>query len=510
MDWHALKSGSDIRGVAIGENAVLTPEAVWKVGAAFAEFLAKKTGRTSQTVCISIGRDSRITGEVLEEAMSQGVAAAGSKAFRYGLCTTPAMFVSTIEPSTRMDGAVMVSASHHPYHLNGLKFFTADGGLSGQDITELLNRAEAVLPETLPQSGSVQTFSFLEIYAGILSRMIQNAFGNNQKPLRGLHAVVDAGNGSGGFYADVLKNLGADTDGSQFLEPDGMFPNHIPNPENEAAMEFICDAVKKAKADLGVIFDTDCDRAAIVDAQGNEINRNRLIALISAILLREKPGETIVTDSVTSSGLADFIKSHGGIHHRFKRGYRNVIDEAVRLNESGRSCPLAIETSGHAALRENYFLDDGMYLVTWLIIEAMKFKLEGKNISDIIRDLKEPKESAEIRLSITRKDFRMAGKSVIEAVSQYAKYRRNWHIAPDNFEGIRVGFDLNGGSDNGWFLLRMSVHDPVLPLNVESDIDGGVKAILEMLLPVLQAFSGVDLNSAYRYLADADKEINKA
>ena len=104
-----------------------------------------------------------------------------------------------------------------------------------------------------------------------------------------------------------------------------------------------------------------------MDQNGKAINRNRLIALIAAILLDEEPGGTFVTDSVTSSGLAQFIAEWGGTHYRYKRGYRNVIDEAIRLNAEGINCPLAIETSGHAALRENYFLDDVMYLVTRLI-----------------------------------------------------------------------------------------------------------------------------------------------
>lgn len=133
---------------------------------------------------------------------------------------------------------------------------------------------------------------------------------------------MDAGNGAGGFYAEkVLLPLGADTTGSQFLEPDGRFPNHIPNPENETAMRSVCEAVKNSGADFGIIFDTDVDRAGAVDENGEEINRNRLIALISAILLAEKPG-TIVTDSVTSDGLAQFIEAHGGKHCRFRRGYK--------------------------------------------------------------------------------------------------------------------------------------------------------------------------------------------
>ena len=167
----------------------------------------------------------------------------------------------------------------------------------------------------------------MSVYAGILTDKIRKATGE-EKPFSGFKIIVDAGNGAGGFYVDkVLAPLGADTQGSQFLEPDGTFPNHIPNPENKEAMQSIVDAVIDTNADFGIIFDTDVDRAGAVDKGGSVLNKNRLIAAISAILLKEFPGTTIVTDSITSSGLADFIKAHGGTHHRFKRGYKNVINE---------------------------------------------------------------------------------------------------------------------------------------------------------------------------------------
>ena len=259
--------------------------------------------------------------------------------------------------------------------------------------------------------------------------------------------VVDAGNGAGGFMPICCRTWGAWIEGSQFLEPDGHFPNHIPNPENEQAMAAISQAVVSVEADLGVIFDADCDRAAIVDAAGREINRNRLIALISAILLDKEPGATIVTDSVTSSGLSQFIREWGGEHYRYKRGYRNVIDEAVRLNAAGIDCPLAIETSGHAALRENHFLDDGMYLVTVLIVKSHPApKQEGKSeLSSLLDGLREPVESMEIRLNVTAPDFRRRRLAqIIERVMDHASSHEGWHIAPDNREGVRISFDIDG------------------------------------------------------------------
>lgn len=494
MNWLSLKSGSDVRGVAVGDQAALTPPVVMSIAMAFAQLTARRTGKNPAAVSIGLGRDSRITGPALLQAAAEGISRAGASVQDYGLCTTPAMYMSILTPGFAPDGAIMITASHHPYDRNGMKFFLKEGGLEGKDVEALLNQAASLAPDGLPFAGAITRRPFLTAYQEQLKERIRKGLDDDvQMPLLGLHVVVDAGNGAGGFYAKMLESLGAWVEGSQFLEPDGMFPNHIPNPENGEAMASLSRAVLAAGADLGVIFDADCDRAAIVDATGREINRNRLIALISAILLDEQPGLTVVTDSVTSSGLAQFITEWGGVHYRYKRGYRNVIDEAIRLNREGIDCPLAIETSGHAALRENHFLDDGMYLVTVLIVKAMLLKKDGKSLGSLIADLREPVESTEIRLTITQADFREAGKAAIEKVLDYANAREGWHIAPDNREGVRISFDLSDGLDNGWFLLRLSVHDPVLPLNVESDVPGGVKTMLTALYKVLKGVPGIDL-----------------
>ncbi len=494
MDWMKLKSGSDVRGTAMGENALLTPHVAQCLGMAFARYVAEKNDKPISQITIALGRDSRITGPELLRAAAEGVSRAGANAVDFGMCTTPAMYMAILTPGFQPDASIMITASHHPSDKNGLKFFLPEGGVDGKTIATLLEMACELQPEGMPFSGTITQKAFLPTYAEQLAKRIRDGLETDMaKPLLGLHVVVDAGNGAGGFYAELLESLGAWIEGSQFLEPDGTFPNHIPNPENPEAMASICAAVKKAGADLGVIFDTDCDRAAIVDADGREINRNRLIALISAILLDEKPGQTIVTDSVTSSGLKNFINAWGGEHYRYKRGYRNVIDEAIRLNAEGIECPLAIETSGHAAMKENHFLDDGMYLVTVLIVRAMRLKQEGQTLGSLIADLQEPVESKEIRLTITDPDFQEAGRNAISQVLDYANAAEHWHIAPDNREGVRISFDLEGGIDNGWFLLRLSVHDPVLPLNCESDVPGGVKMMLSSLLDVLRGVPGIDI-----------------
>ena len=500
-DYQSLKSGTDIRGDALGEKAVLTNEVALCIGGAFITWLSERTGKRPGALTVAIGRDSRLTGPALLAACAEGMARTGAQVWDYGMCTTPAMYMSLLTEGFKADASIMVTASHHPYYRNGLKFFLPEGGVSATDISMILSIAANTAPVDGPHP-AVQKRDFLPVYKQqLMDRMRRGLDTDVACPLLGLHVVVDAGNGAGGFYEEMLREMGAWTEGSQFLEPDGHFPNHIPNPENEQAMAAISQAVVRVGADLGVIFDADCDRAAIVDAAGREINRNRLIALISAILLDKEPGATIVTDSVTSSGLAQFITEWGGVHYRYKRGYRNVIDEAVRLNAAGIDCPLAIETSGHAALRENHFLDDGMYLVTVLIVEAMRLKQEGKELSSLLDGLREPVESVELRLNITAPDFREAGRTVIERVMDHASYETDWHIAPDNREGVRINFDLDDGLQNGWFLLRLSVHDPVLPLNVESDVPGGVRTMLSKLLSVLDGAEDIDISPIRAYLS---------
>ncbi len=163
---------------------------------------------------------------------------------------------------------------------------------------------------------------------------------------------------------------------------------------------------------------------------------------------------------------------------------------------------MAIETSGHAAFRDNHFLDDGMYLATLLVAEAMKLKQEGMNLGDLIKDLKEPVEDMEIRLHIEDEDFQRVGRECIEQLIAYGEECPSWAIAPDNREGVRYSFRIHEDHlEDGWFLLRLSVHDPVLALNVESDVPGGVvQALKELLIPLKEA-EGINLKPIYDYLA---------
>ena len=506
IDWKKLQNGSDIRGVALegvpDEAVNLTPDVVKTLGNAFVQWLVQQCNKPASELTISIGRDSRLSGEVLSQAVIEGIAIAGCRVYNFNLASTPAMFVSTVTEGFNCDGAIMLTASHLPFNRNGMKFFTPQGGLGKPDISEILNIAGAEKQLTSNNQGEVTERDFISVYAAKLVDTVRqgvNHADNYDRPLTGLKIIVDAGNGAGGFYADkVLKPLGADVAGSQFLDPDGTFPNHVPNPENDEAMTSICQAVVEHEADFGIIFDTDVDRAAAVDSQGKELNRNRMIALISAVVLQEHPGSTVVTDSITSDGLTQFIEHLGGKHHRFKRGYKNVINESIRLNDSGTESWLAIETSGHGAMKENYFLDDGAYLATKLLVELAKAKQQGKQITDAIADLQEPVESEEFRLKIQADDFKAYGNSVITKLETFADSQSDWTVVPNNYEGVRIS--CNSSTEDGWFLLRLSLHDPVIPLNIESNVSNGVAGIAARLLEFLRNFDVLDLSALKTYL----------
>ena len=475
---------SFLSGSVIRANAeTLTDDFAARLGYVFALWAAEKAETTPDRLTVAVGYDSRPSGPRLFKAFASGLTAADSDVYDCGMATTPAVQMSMAIHACAADAAAMITASASAAEMNGFKLFTPEGALSAEDIALLLERAKTVrVPQRL-----VRPFDLIGAYRQRLKEQVSEFMGEDStSPLQGLKVIVDASSGSAGFYADFLTELGADTSGSFDLEPTGVFSEGVNNPENSQALEELSRAVLRQGADLGVMLDADGDRVAIVDEKGKAMNRNRLIALIAAILLDDEKGLTFVTDSVTSSGLSRFISEWGGNHYRFRRGHKNVIEEAKRLTDEGINVAVAIETSGHAAMAENFFIDDGLYLATKVVCEAKWRKRDGLTISSLIDELQEPKESLAVRLPIIQDDYKKAAGYVIEAVLSSTLTNPEWRLAPDNREGVRILFSLNGGVDNAWFMLRLSVHDPVLAVNAESEIEGGLLYILEQLYAVLE------------------------
>lgn len=540
-----LQNGSDIRGVACegpkGEAVNLTESAVRYIGMAFAGWLSEKTGKKPAEMKIGVGRDSRITGPDVQEVFMQGIRLSDACAVDCGMASTPAMFMSTVYPETNYDGGCMITASHLPFHRNGIKFFTKEGGLEKAQIREILLRAAKLEADEVLATGTglsprPRSFDLITLYAAGLANAIRKetgfepaalpvvtevedetaptmrlseessentnlSDGNTSetddapevtKPLSGLHIVVDAGNGAGGFFVDkILNELGADTTGSQFLNPDGMFPNHEPNPENKEAMAAIVKATLENHADLGLIFDTDVDRMSAVLSDGTPLNRDAIIAMMAAILAPENPSSTIITDSVTSDRLTDFLENDLGLVHLcYKRGYKNVIDKCKELNAAGTNSPLAMETSGHGCLKENYYLDDGAYLAVKLLAAVAKAAKKGETIDHLIAGLNMECADREVRFPISEEDFGAYGTEVLARFKEKAEAKG--YTLPTAYEGVRIRFNED---PTGWALLRASLHDPVMVLNMEGKDEEDLQKITAILKEMLEGEDGLDLSA---------------
>ncbi|KAJ1291717.1 hypothetical protein BS78_02G337300 [Paspalum vaginatum] len=533
-----LQNGPDVRGVALegekGRPVDLTPLAVEVIAESFGEWLREELQRPDGEelkLRVSVGRDPRLSGARLSAALFGGLARAGCSVFDMGLATTPACFMSTILPRFNYDASIMMTASHLPYTRNGLKFFTKRGGLAPGDVEKICDRAArkyvarkmgiAIGGRGTPPP-VVMRVDLMSAYAQHLRDIIKRRVAHPahyDTPLKGFSVVVNAGNGCGGFFTwDVLEKLGADTTGSLHLEPDGTFPNHMPNPEDATAMSLTRDAVLAHGADLGIVFDTDVDRSGVVDDAGAAINGDRLIALMSAIVLDEHPGTTVVTDARASEGLTRFIAARGGHHCLYRVGYRNVIDKGAQLNADGVETHLMMETTGHGALKENYFLDDGAYMVVKILIEMVRMKLAGLEggVGSLIRDLEEPAESVLLRMNILGepKHAKQRGTAAVEAFREYIQEDKLSGWVLDDCGDCSVGegclvdtndhpidvdaymyraklYDENKRSV-GMVHIRQSVHNPNIALNMQSYVPGGCKSMARDLHERFLLASGVN------------------
>jgi len=524
--------GSDIRGrfvdhprlgriskaaraidVAQQEDGIpaLSPFSSFCLGQAFGHLVLQQSETDAPT--IALGRDPRPHGTMLCDAFARGVQSASEKirVVYTGIATTPSMFHFC--RAGLCDGAVMVTASHLPSDRNGFKLFTPKGGFTKDQVQQMNRLAadfaqkwhdiEGLLP---PTSGGEGVFcservDFMPGYASTLQKAIcSEVESTSDKPLEGLTIVLNSGNGSGGFFHKVLADLGADVSASMGVEPNGDFPAGVPNPEKKDMIAETIATCQEAKADLGILLDTDADRSGFVVPMGDDnhfepLHRNRLIALLSVIFSRTSPGCAVVTDSVTSEGLADFLEKDLGLQHvRYLKGYANVIGKAQELTSEGKAnAEMAIETSGHCAMQENGYLDDGTYTAVKIIGLLAREKLANKgngnpDLLSLISAMKEMPEDAEIRMNA--KDgsletvaavFERAAQEIEDLCSTTA----SWELDTENLEGVRVRT-----GNGGFFMLRKSLHDPLISLQVEAQ--NKKEAVDDVVEPLLKRFQSVD------------------
>ena len=477
----AAAAKDDIRGVTSASAEVpLQPDGAYWIGAAFRKWLGSNDD-------IAVGRDPRATSFDISTAFCRGGGACDA-----GPSTTPAMLESLLGPSAPFAGAAMVTASHLPAEYNGLKLFSRalGRGLNKREVAEVMSLAvEMGAGGTSPDEAAAvrKLDGFMTPYLEKLRAAVREAARDDgARPLEGMRICVNPGNGAGGVFAtDVLAPLGADVSASVNLEPDGSFPAHMPNPEDKAHVAATVGAVADSGADLGVMLDTDVDRCGLIDgcvSPPGEVNRNRLIALCAREALEAAGGGgVIVTDPVTSTGMGAFIESLGGSHDRFKMGYRNVIDRAAETEPE--PALLAIETSGHSAWRDNAFVDDGCYtaarLIGRLARERRAADAAGGLLGMLGDSLAEPVESIKVKMGVAGGlgDVPKAEEALCAALRRAADGTDGWSMEAVNHDGLRCAV-----GDDGWLIIRGSLHEPSVSVQTESDVVGGTAQICAALL----------------------------
>ena len=419
----------DVRGQIPNQ---LNEDVCYRIGNATAEFLDAKT--------VVVGRDMRLTSEKFAGAVARGLADAGVDVLDIGLCGTEAVYFAT--GHLQASGGIMVTASHNPADYNGLKFvreearpISADTGL--QDIRRL---AEGDERRIAAKKGKV---SATDVFDDYIQHMLTYVDVGSLKPLK---LVVNAGNGCAGIAIDGLERHLPFEFIKVHHEPDGTFPNGIPNPllpENRAAT---ADAVVEHKADMGIAWDGDFDRCFLFDENGGFIEGYYIVGLLAESILKHNPGAKIIHDPRLTWNTLDIVAEAGGEAVQSKSGH-SFIKETMRAVNG----VYGGEMSAHHYFRDFSYADSGM--IPWLLVAEM-LSVSGKPLSALVgeRQAKYP-TSGEINRQVSD------AKATLEKLK--ARYGPE-AISVDDTDGYSFEF-------SDWrFNIRMSNTEPVVRLNLES------------------------------------------
>ena len=327
----------DIRGIV---GRTLTPDYVRAIGRAIGS-----EARDRGVTAIAIGRDGRLSGPALAEALASGIQAAGVDVIDVGRVATPMLYFAAYELGTA--SGVMVTGSHNPPDYNGLKMMLAGETLAGEAIQSLRARLET---GTVHEGrGKLETRDIAPAY---LTRIASDV-----KLARPMKIVVDAGNGiAGAFAPDLYRRLGCDVR-ELFCEVDGSFPNHHPDPSVPENLEDVIHALKTTDAEIGLAFDGDGDRLGVVTKDGTIIYPDRQLMMFAADVLSRNPGAMIIYDVKSTRNLAPWIERHGGKPMLCRTGHSFI---KAKMRETGAL--LAGEMSGHVFFKERWYgFDDGLY-----------------------------------------------------------------------------------------------------------------------------------------------------
>jgi phosphomannomutase/phosphoglucomutase len=430
----------DIRGV-VGKT--LSGEVAQLIGQAIG---SEVRARGLQTVLV--GRDGRLSGPLLLEALIKGLLAAGCDVIDIGAVPTPLLYFATHDLNA--GSGVIVTGSHNPPEYNGFKIMVAGEALAEQDIQALYAR---IVEDRLERGrGALTQMDLVENYLERISGDIQL-----EAPLK---VVLDCGNGIAGAIAPRLfEAIGCEVV-PLYCDVDGNFPNHHPDPSDPRNLEDLAVSVKQLKADIGLAFDGDGDRLGVVTRTGRVIHPDRLLMLFARDVLSRAPGATVIYDVKCTSHLAGVILGHGGSPVMWKTGH-SLIKRKMRETQA----ELAGEMSGHFFFQERWYgFDDGLYAGCRLleIIAA-----DGRDADTIFDELPQGVSTPEIKIPMAEGDhFRF-----IEKFRERAR-----------FEGARITTidGVRADWSDGWGLVRCSNTTPTLALRFDA-VDGDALARIQGL-----------------------------
>jgi phosphomannomutase/phosphoglucomutase len=427
----------DIRGI-VGKT--LTPAIVTGIGRAIGSEV-----RARGLKDIAIGRDGRLSGPELSQALAAGLQAAGVNVIDIGMVSTGMLYYATFELNT--GSGVMVTGSHNPPDYNGLTMVLAGEALYGEAILGLHKRVE-----TGDLASGAGTYREHDIREAYFSRVLKDI-----KLARGMKVAIDCGNGVAGAFAPRLfRALGCEVT-ELFCEVDGTFPNHHPDPAHPENLQDLIRELKSGPAELGLAFDGDGDRLGVVTKDGTIIYPDRQLMLLAADVLARNPGAMIIYDVKCTRNLAPWITRHGGQPLMWKTGHSLV---KAKLKETGAL--LAGEMSGHVFFKERWYgFDDALYVGARLL-EILSREADP---SAVLKALPDSISTPELQLKCAEGEhFALIGK-----MQQEAKFPGADNVV--TIDGLRVEYP------DGFGLMRASNTTPVIVLRFEADSDVALKRI---------------------------------
>lgn len=421
----------DVRGV-VGKE--LTPDVARALGKAFAIYLDEH----KVIGAVAVGRDNRPSGESLRDALVDGLNTAGRDVVDLGIVPTPLLYWS-LHQVDGVSGGIQITGSHNPPEFNGFKLCVGPASLHGEEIQRLYLLTSATRKST--RRGGGRSEAIIDRYVDDIVRRI----GPLKRPIK---AVYDCGNGAGAVVAPQLfKRLGVGGRGL-FIESDGTFPNHHPDPTVPENLEDLIAAVKRDKAELGIAFDGDADRIGVVDDTGRIIWGDRILILYAQdVLARTGKGQPIIFDVKCSQALPDAITQAGGTPVMWKTGHSLIRDKMKELR-----APVAGEMSGHMFFAEGFYgHDDALYGAARLLRICAN---SGKSIRQLLADVPDFVSTPELRIDVPEEQK-------FDIVARAVQHFRAKHDIID-VDGVRVLFG------DGWGLIRASNTQAILVARYEA------------------------------------------